>query len=89
MAGIRLLHGVYRQRTDGVDASLVDVCHPSRTPAWGIGCRKEGRTSFLKKRSKKLLHIATGNSLNMAARTPDAMSKSFLVLFFKKERSFF
>jgi hypothetical protein len=48
----------------------------------------EGRTSFLKKRSKKLLPIASGNLLNAAARTPAAMDKSFLLLFFKKEESF-
>jgi hypothetical protein len=42
---------------------------------------KKARTSFLKKRSKKLLSVLVWS--------PDAMvlnSKSFLVLFFKKER---
>jgi hypothetical protein len=43
-----------------------------------FGCRpffKEGRPSFLKKRSKKLLSIGS----------VALMVKSFLVLFFKKE----
>jgi hypothetical protein len=42
--------------------------------------QKKGRTSFLKKRSKKLLHV--GLSGATGAR---ASGKSFLVLFFKKE----
>ncbi len=42
--------------------------------------RKEVRTSFLKKRSKKLLFVSTG-----AEETPALTFKSFLVLFFKKE----
>jgi len=41
---------------------------------WGLD-KKIGRTSFLKKRSKKLLLIWLR----------DHMNKSFLVLFFKKE----
>jgi hypothetical protein len=44
------------------------------------------RSSFLKKRSKKLLHFASGNEFNQAARMLPATDKSFLVLFFKKER---
>jgi hypothetical protein len=45
------------------------------------GQRKEGRTSFLKKRSKKLLLIwATG-----VATSTVQVNKSFLLLFFKKE----
>jgi len=40
----------------------------------------EERPSFLKKRSKKLLHLESG-----AAATRAFESKSFLVLFFKKE----
>jgi hypothetical protein len=47
--------------------------------------KTEGRTSFLKKRSKKLLQIASGNWLDREARVRAAMDKSFLVLFFKKE----
>jgi hypothetical protein len=42
---------------------------------------KEGRSSFLKKRTKKLLFVG-----RRAGRTGAApMSKSFLLLFFKKE----
>jgi hypothetical protein len=43
------------------------------------GAAKEGRISFLKKRNKKLLVFL----VDAAART--RVSKSFLVLFFKKE----
>ncbi len=44
----------------------------------------EERSSFLKKRSKKLLCIGLH-----AGHRPATASKSFLVLFFKKEQSFF
>jgi hypothetical protein len=44
----------------------------------------EGRPSFLKKRSKKLLIAVADFPPARALR-----SKSFLVLFFKKEQSFF
>jgi len=45
--------------------------------------REEERTSFLKKRSKKLLTV--GRAVN----SPRASgNKSFLLLFFKKEESF-
>jgi len=47
---------------------------------------KEGSSSFLKKRSKKLLLNAANVRLKRANSVPPAMSKSFLVLFFKKER---
>jgi hypothetical protein len=46
---------------------------------------KEGRSSFLKKRSKKLLSVKGGTRLAHWHRLSDAMSKSFLLLFFKKE----
>jgi hypothetical protein len=40
----------------------------------------------LKKRTKKLLPIAAGAVLAHLARLPDAINKSFFVLFFKKEQ---
>ncbi len=42
-------------------------------------------TSFLKKRSKKLLSVAIGTVLALLDYVLDAISKSFLLLFFKKE----
>jgi hypothetical protein len=39
----------------------------------------------LKKRTKKLLSIAGGTVLDHLDRVLDAISKSFLLLFFKKE----
>jgi len=50
---------------------------------WGYSRREKQKesTSFLKKRSKKLLLIAS----NRANTVPLAIDKSFLVLFFKKE----
>jgi hypothetical protein len=39
----------------------------------------------LKKRNKKLLQIASGSSLDPAARMLPETDKSFLLLFFKKE----
>jgi hypothetical protein len=39
----------------------------------------------LKKRSKKLLQIAASLRVAALSDKPDAMCKSFLVLFFKKE----
>jgi hypothetical protein len=50
---------------------------------WGVSLRQRGyevRSSFLKKRSKKLLDGCRGS---IRRRTPSG--KSFLVLFFKKE----
>jgi hypothetical protein len=46
--------------------------------------KQEGSSSFLKKRTKKLLSVlaALGQPLSP---TPGATDKSFLVLFFKKE----
>jgi hypothetical protein len=46
---------------------------------------KEGSCSFLKKRTKKLLQIAAGIWLRQRDLAPAESSKSFLVLFFKKE----
>jgi hypothetical protein len=48
--------------------------------------KEEGRSpSFLKKRSKKLLSIASSRRFKRANPVVPVMSKSFLVLFFKKE----
>jgi hypothetical protein len=59
-----------------------DGCHFDDAP-------KEGKdSSFLKKRSKKLLSIAAGGGLNWEARALAETDKSFLVLFFKKELLF-
>jgi hypothetical protein len=46
---------------------------------------KKGRTSFLKKRSKKLLLIASSRRFKSANWMQLVTDKSFLVLFFKKE----
>jgi hypothetical protein len=46
---------------------------------------KEERTSFLKKRSKKLLSISGTMGVPLAPRVMPGTDKSFLVLFFKKE----
>jgi hypothetical protein len=46
---------------------------------------KEGGISFLKKRNKKLLSVAPGMGATHLARWLRVTSKSFLVLFFKKE----
>jgi hypothetical protein len=48
---------------------------------------KEGRSSFLKKRSKKLLSVSGRTEPTRVASELGAMSKSFLLLFFKKEDS--
>jgi hypothetical protein len=50
---------------------------------------KKGSSSFLKKRTKKLLQIAAGLRATWLNSSPAAMSKSFLLLFFKKEESSF
>jgi hypothetical protein len=53
---------------------------------WAAGrIAEEGRFFFLKKRSKKLLQIASGLQLNPATRRSAETDKSFLLLFFKKE----
>jgi len=49
---------------------------------------KGRKSSFLKKRSKKLLKLASDVPFNLLARMLPLMNKSFLVLFFKKERLF-
>jgi hypothetical protein len=46
-------------------------------------------SSFLKKRSKKLLSIAGRIRAPRSSGLPDAICKSFLLLFFKKEESSF
>jgi len=46
---------------------------------------KRKRSSFLKKRSKKLLKLASGVSFFRQAWVLPLKTKSFLVLFFKKE----
>jgi ABC-type uncharacterized transport system permease subunit len=54
----------------------------------GSGCgeaMKERSSSFLKKRSKKLLLMASRTRVALSSMMLDVMSKSFLVLFFKKE----
>jgi flagellar hook-associated protein FlgK len=45
----------------------------------------EGSSSFLKKRSKKLLQSTSGVSLDRETTVLAETEKSFLVLFFKKE----
>jgi hypothetical protein len=51
--------------------------------------RKKGRTSFLKKRSKKLLRIAGSRCFKGANQVPTARGKSFLVLFSKNGLLYF
>jgi hypothetical protein len=51
----------------------------------GNGEVRKENCSFLKKRTKKLLHIASGVSFTAAPRVLPLKSKSFLVLFFKEE----
>jgi hypothetical protein len=46
---------------------------------------KEGSSSFLKKRTKKLLPLAGSTQFANPRRPLAASSKSFLLLFFKKE----
>jgi hypothetical protein len=43
----------------------------------------------LKKRTKKLLLVSAGLGVSVLSELPDATGKSFLLLFFKKEESFF
>jgi hypothetical protein len=45
----------------------------------------KGSSSFLKKRTKKLLFVARGSRVNQVPRMSPKKSKSFLFLFFKKE----
>jgi hypothetical protein len=46
---------------------------------------RQGRPSFLKKRSKKLLLIARGHCITQVNSVLPETDKSFLVLLFKKE----
>jgi hypothetical protein len=46
---------------------------------------KEGSSSFLKKRTKKLLPVSGSMALKRVYPWVRATDKSFLVLFFKKE----
>jgi hypothetical protein len=46
---------------------------------------KEGRSSFLKKRSKKLLSVSCGAGVPRGASRLRATDKSLLLLFFRKE----
>jgi hypothetical protein len=55
--------------------------------ARGTG-HEEGRPSFLKKRSKKLLSVSGSAGASHLDRRTRATNKSFLVLFFKKELLF-
>jgi hypothetical protein len=52
---------------------------------WRLAVAGEGRPSFLKKRSKKLLPVAGSAGAAYFSRLLAAKDKSFLVLFFKKE----
>jgi hypothetical protein len=47
--------------------------------------KRKRKTSFLKKRSKKLLLVAAGILFKAVNKLLPATEKSFLVLFFKKE----
>jgi hypothetical protein len=50
---------------------------------------KKESSSFLKKRTKKLLSVAVSIRVSWLNTRPDATCKSFLLLFFKKEDSSF
>jgi hypothetical protein len=50
---------------------------------------REGRMFFFEKRTKKLLLLGCGVRPRRRDPAPSARSKSFLVLFFKKEHPFF
>jgi hypothetical protein len=52
-----------------------------------LNIAEEESSSFLKKRTKKLLFITDSAAISALAELPDAFCKSFL-LFFKKEESF-
>jgi hypothetical protein len=56
---------------------------------WQSGVKEEGRSSFLKKRSKKLLRLRPCPRPDTQATARGARNKSFLLLFFKKEESSF
>jgi hypothetical protein len=52
----------------------------------GVGYDKTVNSSFLKKRSKKLLMRCPCPRSNLRGTADTSRNKSFLVLFFKKER---
>jgi hypothetical protein len=67
---------------------------PGRISSVGVLIQRKGKrgkesTSFLKKRSKKLLSIADGTESGWMSSALASMNKGFLVLFFKKERPSF
>jgi len=46
---------------------------------------QKASSSFLKKRTKKLLSVQNRSEFTRSNSVPQAMDKSFLLLFFKKE----
>jgi hypothetical protein len=60
---------------------------PTRTESNSLPAKGKHResSSFLKKRTKKLLSVSGGTGTDYLGPTPRATVKSFLVLFFKKE----
>jgi len=46
---------------------------------------QKASSSFLKKRTKKLLSVQDRSEFTRSNSVPQAMDKSFLLLFFKKE----
>ncbi|HTZ72025.1 MAG TPA: hypothetical protein VMB71_15315 [Acetobacteraceae bacterium] len=56
-----------------------------RLPGAGDKEKRQERTSFLKKRSKRLLSVAFTSQAKPAATVLPVTGKSFFVLFFKKE----
>jgi hypothetical protein len=53
--------------------------------AAAIATRKQASSSFFKKRTKKPLSVTGCTGVALLNRLLDAISKSFLLLFFKKE----
>jgi hypothetical protein len=51
----------------------------------GTKAKQQGSSSFLKKRTKKLLFVARCREVKRAVPMLGATDNSFLVLFFKKE----
>jgi hypothetical protein len=68
-------------RPGAVDPAMLACAHGCHDGLVG----EEARTSFLKKRSKKLLRLRPCRQADTVRTTRTARSKSFLVLFFKKE----
>jgi hypothetical protein len=68
----------------------------SSVPKGTSGCKrsiplragKKGSSSFLKKRTEKLLSVAPGVEFNRAAQGRPKRTKVFLVLFFQKKNCF-